>query len=442
LTVRISFFGLGYVGTVYSVGFASKGSQVIGFDIDKEKLTLLASGKSPFYEPGLSDLLKHCIKKNTFKVTSDPNEAVLNSDITFITVGTPSQKDGSIDLKNVIESSRMIGKTLKEKKGIYHVVVVKSTVIPGTTTTLIKDAIQCSSGLLAYNDFGLAMNPEFLKEGEAVQDFFKPDRVIIGSNDIRSCEVLEQLYSSFDCPKLYTDISSAELIKYANNSFLAMKVSFINMMANLCQKIPSSDISVVARGIGLDNRIGPSFLRAGAGWGGSCWPKDLNALMHFGKNLGVSLPLIDVALKINDSQPDRLVQLAEELLGNLKGKRIAVLGLSFKPNTDDVRAAVSLKIVRTLLEKGAKVIVYDPAAMENFKQALNNSRVKYASSAKSCIMGAECALIVTEWDEFKAIEPNDYLALMKYPALVDGRRIYEPMKYIKPLKFKAIGLGR
>ncbi len=438
--MRLSFFGLGYVGMVYAVGFASKGFQVIGFDVDNKKMREIEAGKLFFYEPKLDSMLKKCVKKGTLRTTSDPNVAVLQSDITFITVGTPSREDGSIDLKYIVEASKMIGSAIK-KKGGYHTVVVKSTVVPGTTSGLIKETIQEYSGMLAYDGFGLAMNPEFLKEGDAVEDFLKPDRIIVGTTDKRSRDTLEEVYSSFNCPKIFTDISSAEVIKYANNSFLAMKVSFINMIANLCQNIPGSDVNTIAMGIGLDSRIGPSFLKAGAGWGGSCWPKDLNAIKQYASTIGVDLPLIDATLNINDSQPERLIRLAEDLVGDLKGKQIAVLGLSFKPNTDDVRAAVSFKIIRSLLAKGAKVKAYDPFAMENFRRAMKTEKVVYARSSKSCIEGAECALIVTEWNEFKKIEPEDYLKLMKYPALVDGRRICPPERYSKLLKFRAIGLS-
>lgn len=385
-------------------------------------------------------MAKECVKKGTLRITSDPNVAVMNSDLTFITVGTPSREDGSIDLKYVVEASKMIGSAMKKKSG-YHVVVVKSTVVPGTTSGLIKVTIQNCSGMIAYDGFGLAMNPEFLKEGDAVEDFLKPDRVIIGANDKRSRSALEEVYSSFNCPKVFTDTSSAEIIKYTNNSFLAMKVSFINMIANLCQNIPGSDVNTVAMGIGLDNRIGPYFLKAGAGWGGSCWPKDLHALRQYAIEAGINLPLIDATLRVNDLQPEQLVRLAEDLIGDLKGKHIAVLGLAFKPNTDDVRAAVSFKIIRSLLAKGAKVKAYDPFAMENFKRTMKTEKVVYAVSSESCIEGTECALIVTEWDEFKKIEPEDYMKLMKHPAVVDGRRIYAPEKYSKLLKFRAIGLS-
>ncbi|MEM3449106.1 MAG: nucleotide sugar dehydrogenase, partial [Nitrososphaerota archaeon] len=289
---NISFFGLGYVGIVYSVGFASKGFQVTGFDIDRERVKKLGEGISPIHEPHLKELLEECISKRTLRVTDDPEEAVSRSDVTFITVGTPSENDGSVDLKHVVKASNMIGKELKDKSR-WHLITVKSTVTPGTTENIVRKTIEEVSGKTAFKDFGLAVNPEFLREGSAVEDFMKPDRIIIGTNDEKSRHILEEIYSTFDCPKLVTNMNTAELIKYANNAFLAMKVSFINMIANLCQEIPGCDVEVVAKGIGLDRRIGEQFLRAGAGWGGSCLPKDLKAIRSFSNKLGLNLPLTD-----------------------------------------------------------------------------------------------------------------------------------------------------
>ncbi|NWG09041.1 MAG: UDP-glucose/GDP-mannose dehydrogenase family protein [Nitrososphaerales archaeon] len=377
--------------------------------------------------------------KGTLRTTCDPDEAVLSSDVTFITVGTPNKEDGSIDLKYVLEASNMIGKALR-RKNEWHLIVVKSTVVPRTIENFVRKAIEEASGKVAFKGFGLAVNPEFLKEGSAIEDFMKPDRIVIGANDEKSMRVLEEIYSSFDCPKLATNINTAELMKYANNAFLAMKVSFINMMGNLCEKLPGTDVEVIAKGIGFDCRIGPLFLRAGAGWGGSCWPKDLKALANFGKNTNVRLPLIEATLEINENQPYRVIELAEELLNSLKLRKISVLGLAFKPNTDDIREAVSIKIVKALLDRGAKVSVYDPAAIKNVRQIFDN-RISYANSALECIKDSECAMIITEWDEFRELKPEDYARLMKRPILIDGRRIYNTKEYTRYVKIKAIGLG-
>jgi UDPglucose 6-dehydrogenase len=437
--ITLSFFGLGYVGLVYAAVFAHKNIPVIGFDIDAEKLKLLKSGKVPIFEPGLNELIKADLEKGLLSITDDPIKAIQISNVTFITVGTPSNEDGSIDLKYVIEASKMIGEALKNKDE-WHLVVMKSTVTPGTTNEIVKTIIEKTSNKKAFEDFGVAVNPEFLKEGSAIEDCMNPDRIIIGVNDEKSAEILEEIYQDFKSPKIITSLETAELIKYANNAFLAMKVSFINMIANLCQKIPGTDVETVAKAIGLDKRIGPYFLRAGAGWGGSCWPKDLKALIKFGEKMDTKLPLVNATLEVNNEQPYKMIELAEELIGELKNKRIAILGLSFKPNTDDIRDAVSIKIVKALLNKGANIIVYDPAAMKNFKKLFNNS-IAYANTALDCIKDADCALIVTEWDEFKKLKPEDFTKLMKNPAIVDGRRIYNPYEYMKHTKFKAIGFG-
>jgi len=437
----VSFFGLGHVGLTTAACLASRGFRVIGYDIDGEKVKRINNGEAPFFEPGLDELLRDSVKNGMLRATTDPMEAVLNTEVTFITVGTPSAPDGSIDLRYVESASRMIGEALRHKKD-WHLVVVKSTVIPLTTERVVKPLIEEASGKRCGYDFGLAMNPEFLREGSAVRDTFKPDRIVIGEFDKRSGDALEELYRDFYGeelpPIIRTTPVNAELIKYSNNAFLAMKVSFINMIANICQKLEGADVTVVAEAIGMDKRIGPLFLKAGPGWGGPCLGKDIMALKRFSESIGVTTPLIDATIKINKQQPMKLVELAEKHLGSLKGKRIAVLGLSFKPDTDDVTDSPSIRLVKTLLERGAEVIVYDPKAMENFKKLFGNS-IKYAPNALSCIEGADCAVIMTEWKEFRDISPQTYLKLMRTPVLIDGRRIYPPDVYSKHLRFEAVG---
>ena len=439
----VSFFGLGRVGLTTAACVASKGFKVIGFDVDKRKVEIISHGRVPFYEPGLSDLVKYTTKNHFLKVTTNPMEAVLNSDITFIAVGTPSSEDSNIDLTQVEDALKIIGNALQHKNG-WHLVVVKSTVIPTTTETVIMPRIEETSGKRCGFGFGLCVNPEFLREGRAVEDTLKPDRIIIGEVDSKSGDVLELFYRKFYGdqlpPVVRTTPISAELIKYANNAFLAMKVSFINMIANLCQRLPNADVEEVAKGIGLDRRIGSLFLKAGAGWGGSCLPKDLRAFLNFGVKKEIKLPLIEATLKINDEQPYKLIDLADELIGGLRGRKIAILGLAFKPNTDDIRNAVSIKIVKKLLEKGAEVTLYDPRATDNARKIFGNN-VDYANSVKDCLQSSECVLIVTEWDEFRNLKPDDFIELMKVPAIVDGRRIYDPKTFISKVRFKAIGLG-
>ena len=441
--MKISIFGLGYVGLTLGACLASRGFEVTGVDVDKNRVEVVNRGEPPFYEPGLSELLRETLEKGLFRATTDAHEAVLASDISFICVGTPSAPDGSADLRYVEEAARAIGKALKGKEK-WHLVAVRSTVPPGTTGGLVKRALEEESGKRAGEGFGLCANPEFTKEGSAVNDTFNPDRIVIGELDERSGSTLESLYREFHGgnppPTVRTSLVNAELIKYASNAFLATKVSFINEIANIAQRVPGADVEVIAKGIGFDKRIGPLFLRAGLGFGGSCFPKDLRALIRFSESVNYEPKILKAVLEVNERQPYRAIELAKALAGPLEGKRVAVLGLAFKPNTDDIREAVSLKIVKALLSEGARVAVYDPKAMPNARKVLGGS-VEYAASAEECLKGANCAIIATEWDEFKRLKPEDFAKLMRTPAVVDGRRVYDPKEFAGKISFAAIGLG-
>jgi UDPglucose 6-dehydrogenase len=441
--LKISIFGLGYVGLTFGVCLASRGFEVIGVDVDIDKVNIINRGEVPFYEPGLGELLQGTLDKGLFYATTDVHDAVLDSDIIFICVGTPSLPDGSADLRYVESVVKSVGRILGEKKG-WHLIVVRSTVPPGTTGGLVKRLLEKESRKRAGEGFGLCMNPEFTKEGSAVEDTFSPDRIVIGEFDERSGAFLENLYREFHGtntpPIIRTSLSNAELIKYASNAFLAMKVSFINEIANIAQRVPDADVETIARAIGLDKRIGPLFLRAGLGFGGSCFPKDLRALIRFSEGMQYKPRILKAVIEVNESQPYKAVELARSLIGQLRGKRVAVLGLAFKPNTDDVREAVSLKIVKALLNDGAHVVVYDPKAMPNTRKVLGDV-VEYAGNVEECLKGADCAIVVTEWDEFKKLSPEDFLRLMHTPAVVDGRRIYDPKEFRGKLPFAAIGLG-
>ena len=440
---RVSIFGLGYVGLTFAATLASRGFKVVGYDIDERKLELIKRGKPPFYEPGLEELLAEAVSNGNLTVTRDPEEAVNNTDVTFITVGTPEGPDGGADLSQLHSALRDLGRGLAKKQS-WHLVVIRSTVPPGTSRSAAK-LLEEMTGKKCGVDFGLCMNPEFLREGNAIEDNLNPDRVVIGECDKRSGDYLEGLYKAFLGgrlpPMLRTSLENAELIKYANNAFLAMKISFINMIANLCERIPYADVEEVARGIGLDKRIGPYFLKAGLGWGGSCFPKDLKALLHVGRELGVDLPLVEATVEVNERQPLKAVEFAERALGDLRGRRVAVLGLAFKPNTDDMRGAVSIKIVNKLVEKGARVVVYDPKAMPNAKRIFGD-KVEYAESALDAIKGADCAIFVTEWDEFKSLKVEEVAKLMKNPVIIDGRRIFDPRTIPPTIRYYAIGLGK
>jgi UDPglucose 6-dehydrogenase len=387
--VKVSIFGLGYVGLTFGVCLASRGFEVIGVDVESSKVEAVNRGEAPFYEPGLSELLRDALERGLFRATIDAREAVLASDITFICVGTPSLPDGSVDLKYVESAARAVGRALRGKEG-WHLVAIRSTVPPGTCGGLVKKTLEEESGKRAGEGFGLCANPEFTKEGSAVNDTFNPDRIVIGELDERSGSTLESLYREFHGgnppPIVRTSLVNAELIKYASNAFLAMKVSFINEIANIAQRIPGADIEVVARGIGFDKRIGPLFLRAGLGFGGSCFPKDLRALIRFSESVNYEPKILKAVLEVNERQPYKAIELAKALTGSLEGKRVAVLGLAFKPNTDDIREAVALKVVRVLLSEGARATVYDPKAMPNARKVLGGS-VEYAVSAEECLKG-------------------------------------------------------
>jgi len=439
---HISIVGTGYVGLCTAVGFATKGYKIITSTHDQKKATMINKGIPTFYEPGLQESLERAVREGSLKCVTNREEAIINTDITFIATATPSQPDGSINLQFIEKSAREIGEALKKKK-TYHLVVVKSTVIPSTTEKIVKPTIETHSNKHCGIDFGLCMNPEFLREGSALHDTLNPDRIVIGEHDQKSGDVLEVLYRDFYSekmpPLIRTNLPTAELIKYANNAFLATKISFINTIANICEKIPRADVTTVATGIGLDQRINPQFLRAGLGYGGSCFPKDVKALIAFSNQLGYIPTLLQVVEEVNESQAKHAVEKAKEKLKELKGKRIAILGLSFKPNTDDMREARSIPIINQLLKKGANITAYDPVAIQNAKSIFGN-KIEYAVSAIDCLKGADCCILVTEWDEFKKLKPENFTQNMRQPILIDGRRIYNPKKFSQKLKFIAIGL--
>jgi UDPglucose 6-dehydrogenase len=443
---KISVLGIGYVGLCTAVGFASKGYDVVASTHDAEKAAKINKGVPPFHEPNLKKLLEETIKNgNLICLINQTEKAVLETDLTFNAVGTPSRADGSIDLQFIETSTRDIGQALN-KKNTYHVVVVKSTVVPGTTQDLVKPILENQSKKKCGTDFGLCMNPEFLRQGSAFQDTMHTDRVVIGEYDKKSGDVLENLYKDFYRenmpPIIRTSLSTAELIKYASNSMLATKISFINTMANLCEKIPGADVKVVATAMGLDKRIGPLFLNAGLGYGGSCFPKDVKALIACSKSLGYRLKLLEEVENVNKARPLKAVEFCKELLGScLKGRRIAVLGLAFKADTDDMREARAIPIVNQLIEEGASVTAYDPVAMPTAKTIFKN-KIQYAASMIDCLKNADCCILVTEWDEFKKLKPEDFIKNMKQPVLIDGRRIYNPEEFTQKMRFIAIGFGR
>ena len=440
---KLSFIGLGPVGLCTAVCFAAKGYKVIASEIDKTKANQIKKGKPPFYELNLKEMLQETIKSGNLKIVTNNEEAILQSDITFITVGTPSKPDGSINLSYVINASEDMGKALKKKKET-HLIAVKSTVTPSTTENIVKPMLEKNSGKKCGKDFLLCFNPEFLSESNAIRGTLNPDYIVIGGYNQKSTETLENLYKEFHKenlpPIIKTNIPTAELIKYANNAFLATKISLINTIANICEKTPGTDITKIAEAIGKDHRISPHFLNAGLGWGGSCFPKDLKAFITYSKKLGYSPTLIQATYKANQDQIKFTTQKVKKELKTLKGKKIAILGLAFKSNTDDIREARSIKIINQLLKQGAIITAYDPMAISNTKKILKE-KIRYASSAIECLKNADCAILVTEWEEFKKLKPEDFTQNMRKSILIDGRRVYDPEEFSKKLRYIAIGLG-
>jgi UDPglucose 6-dehydrogenase len=361
--------------------------------------------------------------------------------MSFITVATPSQPNGAIDLRYVILASEDIGRAL-QKKDAYHLIVVKSTVTPGTTRALVKPALERTSHLVAGRDFGLCLNPEFLQQGSAIEGTLHPDRVVIGEYDKQSGEALEDLLDDFykgAVPILKMGLESAEMVKYASNAFLATKVSYANEIANICERVPGVDVCQVMAGVGLDTRINPRFLNAGAGFGGSCLPKDAKALCRFSEARGYEAPLLRAVLAINDAQARHVAQLALSTLREPKGKKVAILGLSFKPNTDDMREAPSLSIAKALIEAGAQVSAFDPVVKET--TLMGFEALDCTSSVQACLAGAHCCVVATEWEEFKALTPDDFIKHMVRPVLIDARRIFDPKQFRSRLAYHAVGLG-
>lgn len=438
----VTIIGLGYVGIVTAACLSSRGILTYCYDIDAEKLSKIRSGTSPIFEPGLEELIRSSVKAERLIPIDDPETGLSRSNYTFIMVGTPSLDDGSADLSQVLSAAAMVGKALR-KIHRRHVVVLRSTVPPGTTLGPFLSTLESTSGKRCGDDFGLCFNPEFLREGSAVEDTFSPDRIVIGCIDRRSGEELLELYREFYRdhlpPVIFTSPTSAELIKYANNAFLAMKISFINMIARLCEKFPGGNVDEVAAGIGADKRIGPYFLRAGLGWGGSCFPKDLRALRKTFIDVGITPHLIDATIAINDEQVSWVCSLLEHELSGLSDRRIAILGAAFKEFTDDVRESQAIRLANMLLARNAIISIYDPAATRNISKALDE-RVNIASSISECIENADAVVIATPWPDFRDIGPELLKEKMSGKIIIDARRILDVKRFERSgLKLLVLG---
>ena len=431
--LTISIVGLGFVGLTLAVVNASKGFSTIGIDIDRKKISNLQLGKTDFFEPGLDAKLKQVLKQDKIEFTSNFNE-IINSDITFLTVGTPSKKDGTINLKFVNDAINQIIQVLKTKK-TNHLIVIKSTVIPETTRKQIFPKIK------NLKNINLVVNPEFLRESLAIHDLLNPHVIIIGEENKNSGNELVRYYKKFykKVPEIIrTDFSTSEMIKYSNNSFLATKISFINNIGNLCQKIPNADVKTIAYAIGKDPRIGPLFLNVGPGFGGSCLPKDISAILNFSKKIGENGLLFKHVKKINDDQPEQVIKLLNKFQKSKRIKVISILGLAFKRNTDDIRESVSIKIVKKLLKKQIKIKTHDPMAIENFKKIFGTT-IEYYQSIRECLRGSDCCIILTDWNEYKRLNEKIFEENMRNVRIIDSRRILNLNKFKKS---EIISLGR
>lgn len=432
--MQIAVIGTGYVGLVTGACFAEFGVDVTCVDVIAEKIEKLNNGVIPIYEPGLDKIVEKNAKAGRLKFTTDIKSAVEESVVVFLAVGTPPREDGSPDMSYYQQAAKDVAEAMNG----YKVLVTKSTVPVGTGKWL-RDFV--AENLKVKTDFGVASNPEFLREGAAIQDFMRPDRVVIGSNEEKAIEVMKELYRPLyliETPIVITSLEAAELIKYAANAFLATKITFINEIANLCDAI-GCDVHDVAKGMGMDNRIGRKFLHPGPGYGGSCFPKDTRAFTKVGDRFGVETKVVDAVIEANENQRYAMIPKIEKLVGELAGKRIGVLGLSFKPETDDMRESPATDIIRELVKRGATVKAYDPVAMEEARHSLPD--IGYAADEYDAIEGADALVIVTEWNQFRALDMNRVKQLLKQPVIADLRNIYEPAD-MKELGFKYVGVGR
>ena len=430
----IAVIGTGYVGLVTGAGLADFGNDVICVDIDEKKISALKQGLIPIYEPGLDTIVSRNVSEGRLQFSTDLREAIRSSRAIFIAVGTPPKPDGSADLRYVEEVARTIAQHMNGPK----LVITKSTVPIGTWRMIENILGEAGNGFRA----SVASNPEFLREGSAIEDFMKPDRVVIGASDKESIALMKEIYAplhSLEIPFVVTNVESAELIKYASNGFLATKISFINEIAVLCELI-GGDVQDVARGVGLDSRIGPKFLQAGPGFGGSCFPKDTSAVAEIARRYGYEFQIIEAVLRVNDNIKQRMVgKVVKALCGNVQSKTIAVLGLAFKPETDDIRDSPAIPLINGLQQQGATIRAYDPQAVENAKKIFKN--VTFCRDAYETADGADALVIATEWNEFRALKLERIRGLLKQPVIVDLRNVYDPQR-MKSEGFTYVSVGR
>ena len=432
--MRIVMIGTGYVGLVSGACFSEFGLTVICADIDADKISSLEHGEIPFYEPGLREKVTRGVAEGRLFFTTDVGDAIRSSEVVFIAVGTPANRDGTPNLDAIDAVSREIGRNLNG----YKVVVTKSTV-PPRTGERIRAIVEEEAGVDAT--FDIVSNPEFLREGSAIEDFLRPDRIVIGAESEKAVEIMKRLYGPLyliETPFIVTDIATAEMIKYSSNAFLATKISFINEVANICE-LMGADIKMVIRAMGLDGRISSKFLHPGPGFGGSCFPKDVSALVASAKAAGYEFQIGQAVNSVNERQRELMVEKIRVALGDLQGKRVGILGLSFKPNTDDMRDSPSIAIIRGLQAQGATVKAYDPAAMENAKRILQD--VEYCGSSYEVADGADALVLMTEWNQFRNLDFERLKGSLRAPIVIDLRNIYDPSR-LREMGFKYYALGR
>ena len=433
--MKLGIIGLGYVGLPSAAGFAELGFDVVGTDSDPRKLEALHKGRSHLYEPGLQELLDKHLPSGRLRLADDIETVVNEATVLFICVGTPQAENGQADLSQVEEVVASIARHIDG----YRIIVEKSTV-PVATAGWISRTIAANTN--GVTDFDVASNPEFLREGSAVSDFLNPDRIVLGVESQRARETLEGLYASLDCPVFVTDLNTVELIKHASNSFLAMRISFINMISDLCEAT-GADVTKVAAGMGLDSRIGQAHLEAGLGYGGSCFPKDVRAFIHMGEQLGVDFTLLNTVEDINQARIDKTVGRLASALGGVEDRPIGVLGLAFKPGTDDIRESPSLKVVQRLLAAGAVLRLHDPKAMDSTRVVLPEipGRLAYCQSPYEAADGSDALLLLTAWPEYRELDFARVRGLMAKPLLLDGRNLLDPGE-IRSLGFDYSSMGR
>jgi UDPglucose 6-dehydrogenase/GDP-mannose 6-dehydrogenase len=445
--MKISIIGSGYVGLVTGVCLAEKGHSIICVDADKEKVTNINQGLTPIYEQGLEELLKKNVHVN-LRATTDLCQAVIDTEVSIITVGTPFDGE-KIDLAQIREVSHQIGEALRDKRA-YHLVAVKSTVVPGTTDDVVVPILEKTARKKAGHDFGVGMNPEFLREGVAVEDFMTPDRIVLGAIDPKSLNWMEKIYQGFEnVDKVRTNNRTAEMIKYTSNSLLATMISFSNEIANLSAAIGDIDVTEVMQGVHLDKRLSPifengkrimppiiEFLKAGCGFGGSCFPKDVKALIAHGKQFGKPMKLLNAVVEVNQKQPCEIIALIKKYFPDLRRIRIAVLGLAFKPGTDDMRESPAIPIVRELRNLGAVIKAYDPAALDHAQKVLGNNNITYCRNLRQTLDDVDVVVLLTCWEEFQRI-PELFGNLTPQPLLIDGRRMLDKNSFSR---YDGIGL--